>query len=1107
MKRLRFTLFLFLECILSGGAVFSQKQVILEERPLVLPTYDVAPADPNPYFFTGRTYQGAQGHVYPYPMYDVMTDHRHDQTYRSVILENQYTQLCAMPELGGRILWAFDKATNYDFFYRQHVVKPALIGMIGAWMSGGVEWNIPHHHRASSQLPVDYRMVDNADGSKTLWIGETELRHRLKWEVGLTLFPDKSYIEATVNIFNQTPYIQSFLYWANVSVHCNKDYQVIFPPKTQFGVQHAKNEFVDWPVGKSHYGGLDRTGVDLSWWKNHPNSASIFAWNFDDDFLGGYDYGKDAGTVHVANHHVVGGKKFFLWGNNKEAEMWNKMLTEIDGDYLELMVGAFSDNQPDYSWIAPGETKTFKQYWYPAIKMGGIKAANKNAALNIERIATDKIKIAFNTTSCYPHSLARVKNAGKIIFEKSIDIDPKTPFAAEVNVPSTTRDEDILVELIESDGTELVSYRKEVLEPKDLPETVEVPRHPSEYKTIEELYNTGLRIEQFHNATLDAMDYYREALKRDSMDSRVNTVIGIRLAKEAKFAEAEKYLSRAVARVTKNYTSPKDAESLYYLGIVFQQQGKYKEATDYLWKATWRKEFQTAAFYALSQIAAIQNDYEKALEMVQNSLKTNTENPLALVSKAYYLRKLGKVSEASAVLSALDIVDKLNGMGNIEKAFLSGSFSRQLLNEQGRYMGNISQNVLEMASAYGNMGAYDEAISILSAYLQSQEDLHPMAGYYLGYYQQKKGNIQAATTAFAKAAALPDNYCFPFRIEEVDILNTALQNNPADAFGHNYLGNLYYFFNRKEEAVREWKRAVDIRPSLSQAWRNLGFAHERDNDLRQAASCYEKAIKENPSDPRYFYELDLIYDKILKPVKERLALLEKNRKTVEKRDDATAQLVKLYIIAQKYKPALQILKNRHFHVWEGGGDIHSVYVDACLLSGLQKMSKKSYKSALEDFEAGSLYPDNLEVGEPVHGRRNPEAYCLMGMAYEKMGDKVNADSCYKQVVAYPQRGVSSLYYYRAFACQKLGEIEKAKDLLGKLKKYAEGRMKQSGNIDFFSKFGESLDTDKQNAETHYLLGLVALGNNEKSMAQAEFAQALKLNPSHIWAQYYYSSLK
>lgn len=1105
MIRFKFTL-LFLGCMFCGIPLFSQNQVILEERPLVLSTYDVAPADPNPYFFTGRTYQGAQGHVYPYPMYDVMTDNRHDQTYRSVILENEYTQMCVMPELGGRILWAFDKATNYDFFYRQHVVKPALIGMIGAWMSGGVEWNIPHHHRASSQLPVDYRMVDNGDGSKTLWVGETELRHRLKWEVGLTLFPDKSYIEATVNIYNQTPYIQSFLYWANVSVHCNKDYQVIFPPKTQFGVQHAKNEFVDWPVGKGFYGGLDRTGTELSWWKNHPNSTSIFAWNFEDDFLGGYDYGKDAGTIHVANHHVVGGKKFFLWGNNKEAEMWNKMLTEIDGDYLELMVGAFSDNQPDYSWIAPGETKTFKQYWYPAIKMGGIKAANKNAALNIDRMATDKIKIAFNTTSRYPQSVVRVKNLGKTIYEKNIDIDPKTPFVTEITIAPEMKDEDIRVELVAKDGVELVSYQKEKLEPKDLPETVEVPRNPSEYKTIEELYNTGLRIDQFHNATLDAMDYYREALKRDSMDSRVNTVVGIRLAKEAKFAEAEKYLRRAVARVTKDYTSPKDAESLYYLGIVCQQQEKYKEATDYLWKATWRKEFQTSAYYALSQIAALQGDYEKALEMIQSSLKTNTDNPLAIVSKAYYLRKLGRSDDAATCLATLENVDRLNYMGNIEKAFLSGTFSGEWLNNQARSMGNVSQNVLEVAAAYGNMGAYDESISLLEAYMQTEKNIYPMAGYYLGYYQQKRGDDKAAST-FVQAAALPDNYCFPFRIEEVSILKTALDSNPSDASGHCYLGNLYYFFNQKDVAIEEWRQAVGLRPSLSQAWRNLGFAYDRKNELQEAISCYEKAIKENNTDPRYFYELDLLYEKVSKPVKERLALLEKNKKTVEKRDDATAQLVKLYISTQKYKQALDILKNRHFHVWEGGGDIHSVYVDACLLSGLQKMSKRSYKSALEDFEAGSLYPDNLEVGEPVHGGRIPEAYCLMGMAYEKMGEKEKSDSCYKQVISYPQRRVSSLYFYRAIALQKLGEAGKAKALLDKLEDHAEGMMKQSGNIDFFSKFGETLDVDKQNAEANYLLGLVALGNDEKAVAQEKFSKALELNPGHIWAQYYYSSLK
>ncbi len=347
MKKLTKLSVLFAAALATAASAFAGADI--EVRPLKMKTYGIAPADVNPLFFTGRTYQGAAGHVYPYPMYDVLTEEVSDKTYKAVYLENKWTELCVMPELGGRILSAMDKETNYDFFYRQHVVKPALIGMIGAWMSGGVEWNIPHHHRASTQLPVDYKIVENDDGSKTVWVGETELRHRLKWIVGLTIRPDRSYVEANVKIFNNTPFTLSMLYWANVSVHCNKDYQVIFPPKTQFGTQHAKCEFIEWPIGQSRYGNMDCKGKDLSMWKNYPKGCSIFCWNFDDDFLAGYDYGKDGGTIHVANHHVVNGKKFFLWGNCPASEMWKQMLTDNDGDYLELMVGAYSDNQPDYS--------------------------------------------------------------------------------------------------------------------------------------------------------------------------------------------------------------------------------------------------------------------------------------------------------------------------------------------------------------------------------------------------------------------------------------------------------------------------------------------------------------------------------------------------------------------------------------------------------------------------------------------------------------------------------------------------------------------------------------------------------------------------------------
>ena len=197
------------------------------EESLKIPTYRVEKPDPNPLFYTSRAYQGAQGHVYPYPMLDKLTDIREDIAYKAVFLENKYVQIMVLPELGGRIFSAVDRTNNYNFFYRQHVIKPALIGMLGARISGGVEWNVPHHHRATTFMPVDYTTQENHDGSKTIWVGEIELRHRMKWIIGLTLYPDKSYLEATVKIFNRTPFAHSFLYWANVAAHANPAYQVI----------------------------------------------------------------------------------------------------------------------------------------------------------------------------------------------------------------------------------------------------------------------------------------------------------------------------------------------------------------------------------------------------------------------------------------------------------------------------------------------------------------------------------------------------------------------------------------------------------------------------------------------------------------------------------------------------------------------------------------------------------------------------------------------------------------------------------------------------------------------------------------------------------------
>ena len=335
-------------------AVTAAAQVDVWEEQVTIPTYLTGEPDPNPIFYSGRAYQGAEGRVYPYALHDTLTGRRVDIDYTMVYLENEYLRVGIAPELGGRIFSGLDKTNDYDFIYRQSVIKPALIGMIGAWISGGVEWNIPHHHRATSMLPVQYRIDENPDGSATVWVGELELRHRMRWTVGYTLYPGRSYVECSVRIVNRMPELNSMLAFANIAVHATDDYQVIFPPTTQYVTQHAKREFTTWPVATTRYGGYDFSeGVDVSWYRNHEASMSMFAWNDDDDFLAGYDHGVGAGTMAVANHYIVPGKKFWTWGTGPEGRMWEQILTDEDGPYLELMVGAYSDNQPDYSWLQP----------------------------------------------------------------------------------------------------------------------------------------------------------------------------------------------------------------------------------------------------------------------------------------------------------------------------------------------------------------------------------------------------------------------------------------------------------------------------------------------------------------------------------------------------------------------------------------------------------------------------------------------------------------------------------------------------------------------------------------------------------------------------------
>ncbi len=1103
-------------CFLSTIAL-GQSPVKVWEESLVIPTYRLEPPELNPMFYENESYQGAKKKIYPYPFRDRITDIREQNTYKALHLENDYIKLSILPELGGRLLSAVDKTNNYEIFYHQHVIKPALIGMLGAWISGGIEWCVFHHHRSTTYMPVDYTLTDNADGSKTIWFGELERRHRMKWIIGITLYPNRSYIEATIKIFNRTAVPNSILYWANVAVHANDDYQVIFPPSVQVATYHSKNDFSHWPVSNEVYRGVDYKGVDLSWWKNHPEPVSFFAWDLKEDFSGGYDHGKQAGVVHVGNHHIVCGAKLWEWSPGPRGRMWDKILTDTDGPYAELMVGAYSDNQPDYSWIKPYEVKTFKQYWYPIRNIGGFKNANLNAAVNLELESNNIARIGFCTTSNYSDAKVLLKAGNKSIIEQRIDIGPSGPFNREVTVPAGTKEEELKVTLLSSSNETLIAYQpvKREYNP-ELPDVVKSPPPPNDIENIEQLYLTGLRLEQIHNPRVDPYAYYEEALKRDPGDSRTNTILGINYNKRAMFKQAEEKLRKAIERISAEYTRPGNTEAYYHLGIALRAQGRFEEAYDMFYRATWDSAFHSAAYYQLAELSCRKQDFKSGLEQISRSLSTNALNTKALNIKAVVLRKLGRFEQAKQIALDIIAIDQLDFFA-MNELYLSESSTRsknramKVLADITKKMRGEVESYLELAMDYGNCGFWNEAIEVLLRPVKGKMDFagkYPMIYYYLGYFYRQKGNASEASKYFSLAKKMPADYCFPFRLESIEVLNTTVQHNPSDARAYYYLGNLLYDL-QPDEAIRWWEKSRTIDDSFAIVHRNLGWAYYRtENNVDKAMTSYEKAVSCNDKDPRLYVELDSLYEVANVPLPKRLALFEKNHKTVVKRNDSFLREIMVLVLVGRYDEAIDFLAKNHFHVREGGGEIHDVYVDAHLLRGLSYLKNRKFDKALSDFQKASEYPENLSVGRPKNDRRAPQVAYYTAAAYEALGDTEKASEFYKKVA---DQRISSRWsearFYQGLCFSRLDQKDRSEKIFDGLIENAKEELTRKADIDVFAKFGRQQTEQARKASAHYELGLGYLGKGLRVDAEVEFEAAVKLNVSHVWARAQLAELK
>ena len=1163
MKRLNLALTaLAASAALAGG-------VAMEKKTITLPTYAPGGYDKTPVFYTGRVYQGAQGRVYPYPMQDVLHDGKIDETYAYLTMENDWLQFGLLPEHGGHLLNLTDKKTGFETFYRQHVVKPALIGMLGAWISGGVEWNFPHHHRATTAMPIDWRLVkDKNTGTKAIWIGETELRRRLKWSIGLSLLPDRAVLQAENVFMNRGPYIESMIYWANVSVHCGDDYQVIFPPSCHLGFDHHKAFWTSFPMGPKKVDHQwipsqraktadDVEGlIDLSWWRNFTvESRSIFAMDPDNAWLAGYDHKKNMGTAHVSNRHITVGKKFFLWGNFPEAHVWDTVLTDSDGPYLELMVGCWSDNQPDYSWIDPYETRTVKQFWFPVKGIGGVKNVTIDGAVNVERLEKkEDLLVGFHSTRVLKGCTVRVLQKGApapVFEEKKVSIGPDTPWCKTVKVPADAQDQAFTATLADASGKVFLAYTPVGPDPHDpLPPKVANPKEPKDYTSAEEAYLTGLRLDQFHNGLIDPVPYYARALELDPGYAAANVALATRLAKNAEYAKAEKLLRTAVARVTRNYTRAKDAEPEYLLAVVLEEEGqladdpavraaKFKEAEDLYWRATWRSTHARPAYAGLARLACLRGDWEEALARVEDALDRGAKEAKLHVTRAYILRQLKDVTGCAKELRLAASIDPLDAWGVAERAFLEDDGADAVVNA-GENRGLKAQALLETVCDYWSLGAWHEVAALCdqASALAAREKPYRTEGalplketvaacasyknalfdYFGGAALERMGRADLAKERYARAAAQSTDYCFPSRHEEYAVLKRAAALRPDLANTWYYLGNLEWNNDQKDAARASWQKALALKPDHALALRNMGFALAHPGTYftntgvpsgvpsEEAYGYYVKALAADPTNFRALEEMDKLAEKLGKGTAERLATMKTYRATAEKYDACILRMAYLFNEAGDYDAALAILTGRRFHVWEGGEGLLAPFVDALLLRGLGKMAAKDFAGAEVDFRQALTYPENLQAGRPGDAGTEPKVRYYLAQCRKAQGDEKG----WRDELAHALKGwvhPGEMNFYRMLVLRELkgAEADVAANRAELQKAIATLETPQPKVIDAYAKFGGENSPMERQADNlwkaKYLRGLALLADGKAAEAKALFQEVAAKKPALLWAAY------
>lgn len=910
---------------------------------LELPTYETREEKPDPWFA-----RRLGAHIYPYRLQNSLTKERVVKRYDAVVLENELLRLTFLPDFGCRLWSVYDKLLGREVFHRNDCIKPTLIATRGAWISGGIEFNFPVSHSVYTHSRIPFTTRRNPDGSASVIFGLTERMTEMRFTVEVKLAPGEYRFSDRIRLYNGTALPHRHYWWTNAAVYSTPDTRLIYAMTR--GISGAYGENTTWPICD---------GIDLSRIGNHAFTGDIFGADTYDEFFGVYYEESHCGVAHWSRQDEMPGRKVFCWGQDEMGKLWQSMLTENAGDYLEIQAGRFA-TQSDFDLLMPHELAEMTEFWLPVGPTGGFAKAHREGIINVRADGSVAVQMAWPV----PGATVRISRDARVM-EVRRDLDA----GAVVSMEAAGDPGSVSVEVLDASGNQVLSYdpERKARVHDIVPRTSVFPRHT---ETPDDILQAARAHERFDSASAAIGQYEKLIGTEHEVEGRKGL---------ARFALRAGRYADAVEQAEAILSAQRDTEADVLLALALDGQGV---ETYGMWTSLAKDS--TLGMLPKRRVAE-RHIHGRSFKAVA-SITADAADPTLQLLGAIAARKGGQAEGARGTITGLLEADPLWRHALWESFFLEG--------EQPELTDESFQEDMDTAAMYLDLGLREELTAIIEAWLRSRPPKDPFLRAFIG--EPEGIEYRPDSRGIAN--------CFAHR----EILMRLLEDR-GDPASLTDLGNMLYGRGRVDEAMEKWRRACKQNGGYL-PHRNLALAYwHRKDDPGTAYRHMREASDLAPHNPSILHDLDALAE----TTGAEADRLEIAARIIEHTPDDSGCLeraVRAYLAAGKLDEAVYLLTTKTFFVAELAYQTRILYVWAMLGRGMRRMSEGLYAEAAADFRAATEYPANLGASR-LHDASDAQAFCLLGDALDKLGDSDGARAAWASAADdTPVAGTEQAYY-------------------------------------------------------------------------------------------------